>query len=146
MTPEEYSELMVAAATWRTSKALHERCCGEALIEWLSRHQPVTTAPSVPVSELQELLDGPDLQGGVWNAIRRLIEKRTPRPELPPNTEKPGTYLWALEEHRRGREVRCGWRKIADGSKRTVVGPDRDWNDVAFDHADFIATDWESVP
>lgn len=134
MTPQEYKTLnAILSENNGYAAKVHD------IVAWLERCDIVS---SVTVSELQALLDGPDLQGGVWNAIRKLIDKHTPKPELPPNPHPVGTYLWAREEHARGRSVATAWKN----NERLTIRKTRAWSDARFTHTDFIATDWEVVP
>lgn len=143
MTLAEHAELTRLAREWLSCSDDGWRDCGGLLHGWLEINEPVS---SVPVSELQALLDGPDLQGGVWNAIKQLIAKHSPKPELPPNPHPQGTYLWAREEHARRHSVgRSWWSRRVGGAGRAIT-PDSAWEHCSFTHDDFIATDWEVVP
>lgn len=78
----------------------------------------------------------------------RMLRNLIGRPKPPPNPHPQGTYLWAKEEHSRGRVV---WR-LSRGAYRssTDVRPVNDPNGVAWSAAffsddDFSATDWEVV-
>jgi hypothetical protein len=107
--------------------------CVEGLRAELQYH------PVVPLDELKAAYDAED--------VGALIDRYTP-PQ--PNPHPPGTYLWAREEHARGRRLR---RKLRS-CWRLVLGPDSfamasepgdDWDSFRFTHADFTATDWEVV-
>lgn len=130
MTPEEHNDL----------KRLYDECNDAAdgmldLRDWLKKHPPV---PAVPVAELREWLG----RGWVNSEFEALLDKYTPKPSLPPNPEKPGTYLWALEEFQRGRKVGRAKSTIRVGGRFRRFT----WGEYSFTHADFIATDWEVVP
>lgn len=52
-----------------------------------------------------------------------------------PNLHTKGSYLWAREEHARGRTVRRDCTGCIASHKR--------WSDCMFTHESFIATDWQ---
>jgi hypothetical protein len=108
------------------------RQCIESLKWTLEQH------PVVPLADLSALLDTPDhlLRG----LVRGLVAGYSHRP---PNPNPPGTYLWAREEHTRGRTVRRKFGPLADDW--LAIGFNTPWEREGFRHADFTATDWEVV-
>lgn len=102
------------------------------------------THPAVPSSELRALAEKMDdvLANPTCKTCSRwlleLVAKYTPQP---PNPHPPGTYLWAREEHARGRDVR-----VASWNRNVTAQRDCPWDSFRFNHCDFTATDWEVVP
>lgn len=136
MTPDEHKWLSDSATVWIEGSLDAERNCGSVLRSWLAEHPPV---PSVPVAELSPIRDSMR-EYRIEEPLDALIAKYTPMPVLPPNTEKPGTYLWAYEEHRRGRTVRLL------STNDFPIRPSSVWAERDWWHAHFVATDWEVVP
>jgi hypothetical protein len=103
--------------------------------------------PVVPLSELRTALDCTTRPPR--EALEVLCFRYTPQP---PNHHPQGTYLWAKEEHARGRKV--GRRLLAGkasacrerGNCRLTNDPvNVEWNQCWFTDEDFTATDWEVV-
>lgn len=144
MTPEQHQQLRAFANAWcgLDGHQASGKQCGDALLFFLDANPAV---PAVPVSELRAWLR----RGWVNGEFEALLAKYTPRPSLPPSTEKPGTYLWAREEAARGKRVGRLRRASSIGIFDVVYDPGSQagvWDKFKWTHDDFIATDWEVVP
>jgi len=139
VTPCEHESLRTLADNWLsdcespwTSYRSDMNRLRDRLLAWLSEHPP---EPAVPVTEL--LIYRSEC-GGVDTRLDALIAKHSIKPALPPNPHQQGTYLWAREEHMRGRAVRCPSRRL-----HVAIPAADDWDASLWTYDEFIATDWE---
>lgn len=142
MTPKEHAELLTIIDQFRLDTISQARA-------WLRNNpptepEPTKAEPDVPLRELQDLLGNMEDTGHRTvtreDCVRWLgdvIAEYTPKPALPPNPHPTGTYLWAREEHLRGRTVQLGIFQVY---------PDRrEWDRREWAHCHFTATTWKAV-